>query len=151
MSPLKKAENHQLFSRYGVLSETEMLSRYEVSLEEYRRKIRIEGGVALEIARSMILGAATDEYIRLGNALALSASGKMTSGSAALRKAMDKLGCGIDEFSADCDRLEAAMAQDDDDILPALQKLRKAADSLEYLVDDRVWPLPKYREMLFIY
>ena len=149
--PLKKAENHQLFSRYGVLSETEMLSRYEVSLEEYRRKIRIEGGVALEIARSMILGAATDEYIRLGNALTVSASGKMVSGSAAIRKAMEKLGSGIDDFSADCDRLEAAMAQDDDDILPALLKLRKAADSLEYLVDDRVWPLPKYREMLFIY
>jgi len=43
------------------------------------------------------------------------------------------------------------MEQGDDGILEALTEVRKAADTLEYLVDDRLWPLPKYREMLFVY
>ena len=90
--PLKNPDNHELFTRYGVLSATEMLSRYEVSLEEDQRKVRIECGVALEIARSMILGAAADEYIRLGNALACSGQNGVSGGRSALKNAAEKLG-----------------------------------------------------------
>ena len=149
--PLKNPENHALFTRYGVLSATEMLSRYEVSLEEYQRKVRIECGVALEIARSMILGAAADEYIRLGNALAGAGQNGISGGRTALKGALEKLGCAIDELSISCDRLEEAMNNEDSALLGRLLQLRTASDKLEYLVDDRLWPLPKYREMLFIY
>ena len=149
--PLKNPENHALFTRYGVLPATEMLSRYEVSLEEYQRKVRIECGVALEIARSMILGAAADEYIRLGNALAGAGQNGISGGRTALKGALEKLGCAIDELSISCDQLEDAMNNDDSALLGRLLQLRTASDKLEYLVDDRLWPLPKYREMLFIY
>ena len=47
--------------------------------------------------------------------------------------------------------LETAMNESDETILAALSEVRKAADLLEYLVNDRLWPLPKYREMLFVY
>ena len=149
--PLKNPDNHELFTRYGVLSATEMLSRYEVSLEEDQRKVRIECGVALEIARSMILGAAADEYIRLGNALACSGQNGVSGGRSALKNAAEKLGSAIDDLACACDKLENAMNNDDAALLEELLHLRSASDRLEYLVDDRLWPLPKYREMLFIY
>ena len=149
--PLKDPANHQLFRRYGVLSETEMLSRYEVNLEEYYRKIRIEGGVALELSRTMISGAAVDEYRRLGDALNQAASSGISGGRNAIGSCMEKLGNAIDALENANNALETAMSRSDDAILEALCEVRKAADTLEYLVDDRLWPLPKYREMLFVY
>ena len=149
--PLKDPANHQLFSRYGVLSATEMLSRYEVNLEEYYRKIRIEGGVALELARTMICGAAVDEFRRLGDALNQASVNGISGGKTALTLCMEILGKAIDDLENANNSLEEAMAQDDDAILGALKQVRQAADKLEHLVDDRLWPLPKYREMLFVY
>ena len=149
--PLKDPANHQLFSRYGVLSATEMLSRYEVYLDEYYRKIRIEGGVALELSRTMISGAAVDEYRRLGDALNQASANGISGGKKALGSCMEKLGKAIDDLEIANNALESAMNQGDAGILEALREVRNAADSLEYLVDDRLWPLPKYREMLFVY
>ena len=149
--PLKDHCNQELFSRYGVLSASEMESRYEVYLEEYYRKVKIECGVALELARSMIYGAAADEFRRQGEALGIASGNRISGGSSALRSSLEKLGAALDELATASDILEAKMNSCKDEMLPALDRLRKAADSLEYLVDDRLWPLPKYREMLFIY
>ena len=68
-----------------------------------------------------------------------------------IRANVEKLGAAIDELVTVTGELETAVAGSWEDILPALEKLRKAVDTLEYLVDDRHWPLPKYREMLFVY
>ena len=151
IEPLKNADNQELMTRYGVFSKSELDSRYEISLEEYFRKLRIECGIAIEIARSMILGAAADEYIRLGNALACSGQNGVSGGRSALKNAAEKLGSAIDDLACACDKLENAMNNDDAALLEELLHLRSASDRLEYLVDDRLWPLPKYREMLFIY
>ena len=52
----------------------------------------------------------------------------------------------------ECDHLESALAGDDPvPVIEAMNNMRKEADALELLVDDRLWPLPKYRELLFIY
>ena len=64
---------------------------------------------------------------------------------------MEKLGKAIDDLENANSLLESAMNNGDDGIINALNEVRKAADVLEYLVDDRLWPLPKYREMLFVY
>ena len=64
---------------------------------------------------------------------------------------MEKLGNAIDALDNANNALENAMNQGNEGILDALAEVRKAADLLEYLVDDRLWPLPKYREMLFVY
>ena len=69
IEPLKNADNQELMTRYGVFSKSELDSRYEISLEEYFRKLRIECGIAIEIARSMIHPAATDEFNRVCRAL----------------------------------------------------------------------------------
>ena len=49
------------------------------------------------------------------------------------------------------DELKVAITGEPTEILAALERLRRAVDTLEYQVDDARWPLPKYREMLFIY
>jgi glutamine synthetase len=149
LKPLKYEENKKLMARYGVLSEEEMDSRYEVFLEEYRRKIRIEGEVGLEMARSTILPAVS---IELGSAVeTLNALGERP-GKRAMERTVEALGKGLDQLSDDCMALEEAIRNDDcDAIISTLAATRIAADGLEAVLDDKAWPMPKYREILFVY
>lgn len=63
-----------------------------------------------------------------------------------------KLGAGLDDLHVKCDRLESALARGAAERqISAMADLRKTVDRLESLVDDARWPLPKYREMLFVY
>ena len=73
------------------------------------------------------------------------------SGAAALQKLADKLGDALDSIVSDLDTLETALTSCHEDILAAMSRLRTSVDAAETLVNDRSWPLPKYREMLFIY
>ena len=149
LKPLKDEANKKLMARYNVLSEEEMDSRYEVFLEEYHRKIRIEGEVGLEIARSTILPAVS---IQLGNAVGtLNALGDRP-GNKAMTRTITALGSGLDNLSDHCAELENALKNDDSAaIITALEEVRNAADALESVLDDKAWPLPKYREILFVY
>ena len=149
LKPLKYEENKKLMAQYGVLSEEEMDSRYEVFLEEYRRKIRIEGEVGLEMARSTILPAVS---IELGRAAeTLNALGNRP-GKRAMERSVKALGEGLDLLSDNCIALEKALRKDDcAAIISALEATRKSADALEGVLDDKAWPLPKYREILFVY
>ncbi len=151
IKPLLKAENQELLGKYGVLSKTELDSRHEILLEEYLRKLRIEAGIALDIVNSMITPAAVDEFNRTCSALNQAQSTNMNYGIAALKCNADRLGLSLDELSASADDLKRALSGEPHDILAALERARRAVDSLEYQVDDSRWPLPKYREMLFIY
>ena len=149
LKPLKYKANKELMARYGVLSEAEMESRYEVFLAEYRRKIRIEGEVGLETARSVILPAVS---IQLGSAVeTLNALGSRP-GKSAMERTVKALGGGLDRLSDSCLALEEVLKKDDPaGILAALAEVRQAADALEGVLEDQSWPLPKYREMLFVY
>ena len=149
LKPLKYKANKELMARYGVLSEAEMESRYEVFLAEYRRKIRIEGEVGLETARSVILPAVS---IQLGSAVeTLNALGDRP-GKSAMERTVKALGGGLDRLSDSCLALEEVLKKDDPaGILAALAEVRRAADALEGVLEDQSWPLPKYREMLFVY
>ena len=151
LRPLLKEENQALFEKYGVFSKVELASRFEVFLEEYHRKIRIEGGIALEIAQSMILPVVSDEYGRLTTSLARAIGSGVTAGIEGLRRTIEKLGNGIDLLQKQCEELETSLEGLHEEILAAMTAVRSTVDSLEHLVDDARWPLPKYREMLFIY
>ena len=151
IEPLKKAANQELLEKYGVLSKSELDSRYEILLEEYYRKLRIEAGIALEIANSMIYPVAVDEFSRLCTALNRAESAKRTHGIAALQNTADRLGLSLDELNAAGDELRRSLCGEHTEILAALERVRRAVDTLEHQVDDANWPLPKYREMLFIY
>ena len=147
----RKTATKALFQKYGVLSNTEIDSRYEVFQEVYHRKIRIEGEIGLEIARSMIAPAAEQQFGRLAAALANAKACGLKAGTAGLKAKAQKIGDGIDQLSKANDSLAAALHDGPEKIMAALRALRVIIDTLELDVDDDLWPLPKYREMLFIY
>ena len=148
---LTRDDNIALFEKYGVLRRREMESRYEVFMEEYHRRVRIEGEVALEIARTMIYPAASAEFEALVRAVGEAGAVNIASGVKSLKKRAAALGGKLDALARDEDALAQALPKKHEDILAAVAKLRETVDELEKLVPDSRWPLPKYREMLFVY
>ena len=148
---LVNEKNVALFEKYGVFSRRELESRFEIFLEEYHRRIRIEGRLSWEMAATIILPALRNEYGQTVAALSRALEAKRTNGTAALQKLADKLGDALDSIVSDLDTLETALTSCHEDILAAMSRLRTSVDAAETLVNDRSWPLPKYREMLFIY
>jgi glutamine synthetase len=147
----------ELFSGYGVFTEREMHSRYEIAMEQYALSIGVEARSALEMATTVILPAALRYQTELATNVAslrsvgveadtvdldslTSLIGDLRSGLAELREA---LGTHVDGVEA-----EATLAGRV--LLPAMASVRTAADALESLVADDLWPLPTYQEMLFI-
>ena len=151
IAPLEKPANQALFEKYGVLSRSEMDSRHEIALEDYERRVRIEGGVALEIARAMIRPVVADEFSKLATALSFAKKDGLKVGVNGLRALSLKLGAGLDDLHVKCERLDKALAKGGSAAQrAAMDDLRRTVDALECLVDDSRWPLPKYREMLFV-
>ena len=144
-----------LFSGHGVLSERELASRVDINWERYVKVQNIEANCALDIARTMILPA-TAAYL---GRLAAGASSSRGIASVAERVAglADRLVDAIGALEhAQHGAHEAGSVQDEarafcDQVIPAQDALRAVADELETLVADDLWPLPKYRELLFQY
>ncbi len=152
IAPLGGEANQRLFLDYGVLTPAEMNARREIALEDYSRRIGIEGGVSLEIARSMVRPVVADEFSKLATAISLAKKDGLKVGLRGLSALSIKLGAGLDDLHVKCERLEKALSKGiPGEIVERMNALRKTVDALEYLVDDRRWPMPKYREMLFVY
>jgi len=148
----------ELFSKYAVLSERELESRYEVGIEQYLMTINVEANLTAEIASTTILPAALRYQTELAqNVAALKAAGvdadteTLTAVSAPLadlRTALAGLKTAIANGHGHEGIAEAAYVRDA--VLPAMGAVRAAADALEGLVADDLWSLPTYQEMLFI-
>ena len=147
---LNDPANRALFEKYQVFSTRETESRFEVFLEDYHRKVRIEGQVALEMARTMILPAAEKEYERLLRTLCQAKEAGVRQGNAAVKKQAVELGALLEGCHAACAALAKALTGKHEEILEAMTGLRKSVDELEKILPDDLWPVPKYREMLFI-
>ncbi len=143
--------NVKMFEKYHVYTKRELDSRYEVFLEDYHRRIHIEGEVALEIATSMIYPAVVQEYTKLSAAAASGKSVGLKTGVKALSSSAAELGAKLDELKTKIDALRKALGGLHEEILAAMADLRVVVDSIEKNVADESWPLPKYREMLFVY
>ena len=96
LQPLLDEKNIELFDRYGVLSPKEMKSRYEVFMEEYERKIRIEGELALTMARTMIYPVANEQLNKLSGTVAGLKAAGVNNGLQSSVKALDCLLCTSD-------------------------------------------------------
>ena len=152
LEPLRDRTARELFSKYGVLTESEMESRYEIGIEDYERRILIEGEVALDIARSMVRPVVADEFSKLATAIGQAKKDGLKVGLRGLTALSLKLGAGLDDLHVKCERVEKSLAKRlPAEIIAAMDDLRRTVDRLEHLVDDSRWPLPKYREMLFVY
>jgi glutamine synthetase len=148
-----------LFEKYKVFNAREMHSRYEIGLEQYVNVIGVEARLTLEVGATVVLPAAvrhqTEVALNLG---ALKSAGvtevdlapldAVSAPIAELRAALATLSDALADDSAHEAQAEAEHARDA--LLPAMLAVRAAADQLETLVADDLWPLPTYQEMLFI-
>ena len=154
---LIKPESLALFEKYKVFNDREMHSRYEVGLEQYALTIHVEAKLSLEIGSTVILPAAIRYQTEIAqNVATLKAAGMEPSTAlledvstpiADLVSALADLKKGLEDHSAVSAMDEASHAQS---LLPAMDAVRAAADSLEGVVADDLWPLPTYQEMLYI-
>ncbi len=138
----------EMMGNYKVLNKRELESRYEVWLEQYMIRANIEAETADAIARTMILPAAL-RHLALGDDAGI---GAITEEATPLVDELVSAIKALDEANQYPDGLEgmdlAIHARDKQ--LAAMERVREAADKLEKIVPDDLWPLPKYAEMLFI-
>lgn len=152
-------ENIALFTKYGIFSEREIRSRYEVSLESYAKVTGIEARTMLEMARREIIPACSKAQRRVAEAL----NAKIAAGVGAasekrrlieadrLLEQMDTRAITLEKALA-----EAKSAEDSyetcilcrDKVLPAMAALREAADALEQVTSSALWPFPTYEQLL---
>ncbi|HPU38148.1 MAG TPA: glutamine synthetase III [Microthrixaceae bacterium] len=154
---LDTPEAKALFSKYGVLNERELASRYEVYLEQYELSLLVEARTALEVAQTMVVPAATRYQGELASAASavravglepdITLLGRVTSTLGALNVATAALADAIEHESGTS--LEAAR-HSHATLVPAMAAVRAAVDELETIVADDLWPLPTYQEMMFI-
>jgi glutamine synthetase len=139
-----------LFKKYKVLSKRELESRHEVFLEQYATKINIESETAAAIARTLLLPAAVRYLNELKIADLEELIGEVQPLIKELHYAILKLEeVNLKENQDDSNPVKWA-AYMHDKVLGAMDDVRDAADRLEGIVADDLWPLPKYSEMLFI-
>ncbi len=155
---LLSPEVQGLFERTGVLSPKEVNSRYEVYAEQYILSIEVEAKLVVDMATTMIYPAAMAYLSTLTSTLvaAQSLSISLDTGIAssiaetanAMMTAVSALSGAL--ASHDFDSTEAHMKFCADTLCGMMLAVRAEADKLESLVDDQLWPLPKYQEMLFM-
>ena len=147
LKALTKEENIALFEKYGVMNRAEMISRYEVNSEDYHKRIHIEGEIARDMAKNIILPAVVEAY---SNALKTNEMA-LNQGFPGLDGYAKSIGDGMTRLIAAIDVMEKSLNGLHEGIVDAIAALRKEVDGLEKIVPNELWPLPKYREMLFIY
>ena len=156
----------EMFSKLGVLAPNEVEARFEVLNETYVKKLQIEARVIGDICLNHVLPAA----IRYQNILIENVKGvKDVFGDEFMQlcasevATLRKISSFINRMSADVEALVEARKHANriediaerakvysHDVKDLMDKVRDSADHLEMLVDDEMWPLPKYRELLFI-
>ena len=155
-------KNIALMEEFGVLTKVEMYSRYEVELEHYSKIINIEALTMLEMARKQLLPAVNAYMSEVANTaaskLAVSESisvrsetktlGRLSADADAMSDAIDTLQDAVDAAKALPSESEKAVAFHDN-VLPAMDTLRAAADDAETLCGEDYWPLPSYSKMLY--
>ena len=159
---LIEPKNIALMEEFGVLTKVEMESRYEVEMEHYSKIINIEALTMLEMARKQLLPAVNAYMSEVANTaaskLAVSESisvrsetktlGRLSADADAMSDAIDTLQDAVDAAKALPSESEKAVAFHDN-VLPAMDTLRAAADDAETLCGEDYWPLPSYSKMLY--
>ena len=155
-------KNIALMEEFGVLTKVEMESRYEVEMEHYAKVINIEALTMLEMARKQLLPAVNAYMSEVANTaaskLAVSESisvrsetktlGRLSADADAMSDAIDTLQDAVDAAKALPSESEKAVAFHDN-VLPAMDTLRAAADDAETVCGEDYWPLPSYSKMLY--
>jgi glutamine synthetase len=148
---LKTQEVIDLFSSTGVFTPLELASRFEVYAEQYVLSIEVEAKLVVEMATTIIYPAAISYLSSIastGLTLAYSPAGVIAETASTMMASVEKLSAAL--ASEHFDTIEEHMNFLAKDVCGLMLEVRESADKLETLVADDLWPLPKYREMLFI-
>ncbi|POS02488.1 glutamine synthetase [Flavobacterium croceum DSM 17960] len=155
----------KLFAEMGVMNHVEVEARYEIELEEYTKKIQIEGRVLGDIARNHVIPTA----IRYQNTLIENVKGlkeifgkdfeKVAKEQIALIKEIsthiEGINTNVDAMTEERKKANNLSSSEKmaeaycDKVKPYFETIREHCDKLELLVDDEIWTLTKYRELLF--
>jgi glutamine synthetase len=148
------------FEKYGVLNERELKARYEIALEQYIKTLNIEGQLMVLMANRYILPAAYKYQRQIAESVAAVKAAGASAKEA--RKTLDVVVKLTDDLKHKTDKLQELLEHEGnggaekhakyfrDKVVPAMATLRETGDSLESIVPHDIWPLPTYREMLFI-
>jgi glutamine synthetase len=160
---MPKKEYKELFAKYKVLSEKEYEAREEVMWERYVKVVNIEANATVDIAKNQILPAvlkyqsklaetiqATAAVVKVGQKGQTALLEEVAKGASELYESVEALDALIESANSGSS-LHQIAASFKDSVIPGMLKVREIADWLETIVDDDLWPLPKYREMLFQY
>ena len=155
-------KNIQLMEDFGVLTKVEMESRYEVEMEHYAKIINIEALTMLEMARKQLLPAVNSYMSEVANTaatkLAVSEALSVRSETKTLTKLSadaDAMSDAIDVLQDVVDAAEALTSESEkavafhDNVIPAMDALRAAADDAGTICGEDYWPLPSYSKMLY--
>jgi glutamine synthetase len=163
LAQLRRPEAIEFFAKTGIFQPEEMEARYHIKTERYIKDIEIEIHALKEIVRTMVLPAAFKHQATLAGAVKaltdLSGSKALVAEQVAEVEAVAQLIVDLRSGLAALETEVAAAESDDLErkadalahrVVPALAAIREVCDKLEEVVDDTLWPLPKYREMLFM-
>ncbi len=160
-------ESIEMFGRTGVLSRIELEARNEVKWEMYTKKIQIEARVLGDLAINHVIPVATryqsilvDNLVKIKSlfteqkaskiiAQDLSTIEKISEHMSVIKEETDKMVEARKVANRITSEREKAIAYHDS-VVPSMEVIRYHIDKLELLVDNEMWPLPKYRELLFI-
>jgi glutamine synthetase len=156
---LIKPQVVKAFEKFKVLTERELHARTEVNLETYCKTLNVEAQLMVLIANRYILPAALEYQRRVAESVAaVKAAGGTTREG---KKLLDRVTKLVDQFKQQTDALAASLDHSSssterhakytrDTVVPKMAELREIGDSIELLIPHEIWPLPTYREMLFI-
>jgi glutamine synthetase len=163
LAQLKTKPAKELFKKSGVYKSDELEARYHLEVERYIKDLEIEIACLKELAATAILPAAYKHQANLVGAVSglasLGLSGALVAGQVAEVESVAKL---IADLKSSLVALDEAVEKAESDNLDkkasalaysvsdAMAGVRDVCDKLEGVVDDTLWPLPKYREMLFL-
>ncbi len=156
---LKARKNVDLFKKYGVLGKSEYESRIHIGVEKFVKQIAIEAETMVSMARGLILPAALEHQRRMAEAVAATKAAGVDAGDTvtALREFVEL----VNEFRrriGEVERLAAHheaepmkhAAQMSRELKPAMGRLREAGDAIESMTAVDLWPMPNYRDLLFL-
>jgi glutamine synthetase len=158
LSALTSPSTVAAFEKYGILTARELQSREEIAYEHYIKSVNVEANTVVEMAKTIIYPAA----IRYQGQLADTASKLKSAGLEPDTSILETVTGLTKDLLNGVRKVEEALlhqangtidahaAHFKDAVLPAMLEARAAADALEGIVADDLWPLPTYQEMLFI-
>ena len=168
---MRDPKHHGFLSAFGIFSERELGSRFNVDLERYIKQVTLEAETLIEMLttqvvpaaeRQLAISAAALQALSRGAAAASTVGAQAGGGTAALERRVASLSKSLGDVLGGVERLEKLLGdlgpQHDEahhaahlaeHARPLMEEIRESADLIEKQIDDELWSLPKYREMLF--